>query len=385
MAGSTRALVGRRQESAALAKSVQALAGGTCRFVALQGEPGIGKSRLLEELIERGEQRGHLVLHGRGAELESDLPFGVWVDALDDHVAWLGPDRLERMLSDRVGELAHVLPSAGAGTGAAALPDERFRAHRAVGTLLERIAEPRPVVVVLDDLHWADGASLELLVHLLRRPPRAPVLIAVAFRAGRLPPSVTAALEAAQRDGRLVDLTLAPLSAREVGDLIGGDVAAQVQTELRRMSGGNPFYLLQLARATPAVRRTRDARRRGRAGGGRRGARPRDRRADRVGPSARPWRRGGRRSGGARARGRRRGACPCRSRSRRSTSSWPRTCCRPRTSRAATGSGIRSCGARSTSPPARDGGWAPTRAPPPSWSGAGVRSPRARTTSSAAR
>jgi DNA-binding CsgD family transcriptional regulator len=253
MASSTRALVGRRRESAVLAKAVQALAGGPCRFVALQGEPGIGKSRLLEELIERGEQGGHLVLHGRGAELEQDLPFGVWVDALDDHVAWLGPDRLIRMLGDRVGELARVLPSAGRETGAAALPDERFRAHRAVGALLERIAEPRPVVVVLDDLHWADGASRELLVHLLRRPPRAPVLIAVAFRAGGLPPSVMAALEAAQRGGRLVDLDLGPFTPDEVSDLLGSDVAAQVQSELRRISGGNPFYLLQLARATPAV------------------------------------------------------------------------------------------------------------------------------------
>ena len=253
MAGSTRALVGRRQESAALAKAVQALADGTCRFVALQGEPGIGKTRLLEELTTRAEQRGHLVLHGRGAELECDLPFGVWVDALDDHIAWLGPERLERMLSDRVGELARVLPSAGASNGAAGLPDERFRAHRAVGALLEGIAGHRPVVVVLDDLHWADGASLELLVHLLRRPPRAPLLLAVAFRAGRLPASVTAALEAAHRDGRLGDLRLAPLSTAEAGDLLGEDVAARTRDELRRVSGGNPFYLLQLARAGAVV------------------------------------------------------------------------------------------------------------------------------------
>ena len=82
------------------------------------------------------------MLTGRGAELEQDLPFGVWVDALDDHVAWLGPERLERMLGDRVAELARVLPSVSAGgaTPAPALQDERYRAHRAVRALLEQLA-----------------------------------------------------------------------------------------------------------------------------------------------------------------------------------------------------------------------------------------------------
>src|SRR3954471_9985652 len=253
MASSMSGLVGRRREAGALVDAVDALAGGAGRFVALHGEPGIGQTRLLEELVRRAEQQGHLVLQGRGAELERELPFGVWVDALDDHVAWLGPDRLVRMLGERVGELARVLPSAPG--GAAALPDERFRAHRAVAALLEGISGPRPVVVALDDLHWADGASLELLVHLLRRPPRAPVLIALAFRAGRVPPAVSAALEAADREGRLVELALEPLATGEGRALLGETLAAPVRDELLRVSGGNPVYLLQRARAGPGPAR----------------------------------------------------------------------------------------------------------------------------------
>ena len=136
------------------------------------------------------------MLTGRGAELERDLPFGVWVDALDDHAAWLGPERLKRMLGDRVAELARVLPSVSAGDAAPApaLQDERYRAHRAVRALLERLAATAPVVVLLDDLQWADDSSLELVAHLLRRPPKAPLLVAVGLprrragsrRAGRL-------------------------------------------------------------------------------------------------------------------------------------------------------------------------------------------------------
>ena len=110
-------------------------------------------------------------------------------DALDDHAAWLGSDRLERMLGDRVAELARVLPSVDAGDAAPApaLQDERYRAHRAVRALLEQLAVATPLIVLLDDLQWADDSSLELVAHLLRRPPRAPLLVASAFRAGGLP------------------------------------------------------------------------------------------------------------------------------------------------------------------------------------------------------
>jgi DNA-binding CsgD family transcriptional regulator len=217
-------------------------------FAALRGEPGIGKSRMLEELAERGEEHGYLVLSGRGAELEREMPFGVWVDALDDHVAWLGVDRLRRMLGERLGEVAYVLPSAAdqAGPPAGASATERYRSHRAVRTLLEGLAAARPLVVLLDDLHWADGASLELLGYLLRRPPRAQLLLAMAFRP-LLPPPFLAAVEAADRDGLLIDLQLAPLPIGDVDALLGEELTAPSREQLFALSGGNPFYLLQLA------------------------------------------------------------------------------------------------------------------------------------------
>src|SRR5215218_2481460 len=264
------ALVGRRRELAAVATALQGI-GRDARYVAISGEPGIGKTRMLEELARRGEERGCVVLTGRGAELERDLPFGVWVDALDDHAAWLGPGRLERMLDDRVAELSRVLPSVSA-PGAApapALQDERYRAHRAVRALLEQLAAATPVVVLLDDLQWADDSSLELVAHLLRRPPRAPLLVASAFRVGGLPGAVLGAFEAAERDGRVVDVRLVPLSAAEADALLGDAVPARMREEVYRLSGGNPFYLQALAR------RASDARSAGliaTAGGGATGA-----------------------------------------------------------------------------------------------------------------
>lgn len=131
---------------------------------ALVGEPGIGKSRLLAELAARAEQRGQLVLSGSASELERDLPFSVFVDALDEYVQGLEPRRLEALDDDVSTELGRVFPSLSrfaSGRGAA-FQDERYRSHRAVRELLERLTATKPLVLVLDDLHWADSASVEL-------------------------------------------------------------------------------------------------------------------------------------------------------------------------------------------------------------------------------
>lgn len=235
--------IGRRLELAALEEALGTLRAPRPRWVVVSGEPGIGKTRLLSELAERAAARRHPVYIGRGAELESELPFAIWVDALDDHVATLGERRLEALIGDRVAELARVLPSA-APADAGGLQDERFHAYRAVRALLQRMAMGHPIVLILDDVHWADDASLELIAHLLRRPPPTGMLIALAFRAGQVPNSLLAALEAAGRDGLVTPIELGPLTQAEADALLGGTA----QPALYEQSGGNPFYLEELAR-----------------------------------------------------------------------------------------------------------------------------------------
>ena len=250
------ALVGRRQEMASLVAALDGLRAASTRWVVVSGEPGTGKTRLLAELCAGAEARGYTVLVGRGAEMERELPFAVWVDALDDHVAALGRDRLEALIGDRVAELARVVPSAGAGEGSlGGLQDERFRAHRAVRALLQQMATRHPVVLVLDDVHWADDASFELLAHLLRRPAPARILIALAFREGQVPTALLAALEAAARDSSVTPVRLTPLSPSEADALVGGERPAALRQVMYRQSGGNPFYLQELARAPLRARR----------------------------------------------------------------------------------------------------------------------------------
>jgi predicted ATPase len=168
---SARPTVGREAELEQLEAALDAPAqeGSVC--VALEGEPGIGKTRLLAELRRRAEDRGCLVLAGSATEFERDLPFSVWADALDAYVDSQELSLHEAWDAEAVGELAEVLPSLPRAAGGArrSVADERYRAHRAVRKLLELLAADRPLVVVLDDLHWSDGASLELLGALLRR------------------------------------------------------------------------------------------------------------------------------------------------------------------------------------------------------------------------
>ena len=139
------------------------------RPIELVGEPGIGKTRLLAELARRADERGQIVLCGSASELERDLPFWVFVDALDDYSE--GSSRSasrDSPTSARI-DLAAVLPSLPAPDAVQGIagPDERYRSYRAVRELLELLAHSRPLVLILDDLHWGDPASVELLGALL--------------------------------------------------------------------------------------------------------------------------------------------------------------------------------------------------------------------------
>jgi predicted ATPase len=129
-----------------------------------------------------------------------------------------------------------------------ALQHERHRSHRAVRELLERLAAPTPLVLVLDDVHWADSASVELLGALLRRPPATAVLIALAVRPRQTPKRLSAALERAHREGVLTRIDLGALSLAEARVFLGESVDATKTAALYEESGGNPFYLQQLAR-----------------------------------------------------------------------------------------------------------------------------------------
>ncbi len=249
MGVATAPLVGRAEELALLDGALAELMRGEWKAVELVGEPGIGKTRLLAELATRANLRDQLVLSGFASELERDLPFWVFVNALDDYVRGLDPRRLDLLDVDVRAELAQVFPSLSRLSGQAGAPQhERYRTHRAVRELLERLTAITPLVLILDDVHWADPASVELLGSLLRRPPEAGVLIALAVRPEHQPAALKTELDRAHRTDSLTRLTLRAMTRAEADEFLGPGVDPGTADSLYNESGGNPFYLEQLAR-----------------------------------------------------------------------------------------------------------------------------------------
>ena len=240
--GTAAALVGRAREREELAAALAASRGSPGGILVIEGEPGIGKSRLLLELAQIAAGEGCVVLSARASEFERDLPYALWSDAVDGHLRGLGERRV-RLLGiadpDALAVVAPVLEGQRAGASVV----DRHRAHRALRDLFERLAVTRPLVLCLDDVHWADPASLDALAALVRRPPPAAVLLALAAREGQIPVAVSRALAAAMAEDRAVRIELGPLSSAEASALIGED-----PTAIFSLSGGNPFYLQQLAR-----------------------------------------------------------------------------------------------------------------------------------------
>jgi DNA-binding CsgD family transcriptional regulator len=249
-------LVARDAELERLDGLLDGVSAGVPRIAALIGEPGIGKTRLLSELARRADSRGYVVLEGRSLEFERDLPFSVFVDACDEYLAALDGHAVARIAGEGLAELTGIFPSleslALPGTESR-LVDERYRAHRAVRQLCEGLAMRRPLLLALDDVQWADEASIELLAHLVRRPPAAGVVVALAYRSGRLPVRLAEAVELAAREHRLDQFELRPLNRAEAAVLLER-VDPAVREALIRESGGNPFYLQQLARAPAGAR-----------------------------------------------------------------------------------------------------------------------------------
>jgi ATP/maltotriose-dependent transcriptional regulator MalT len=239
-------LVGRTAELGSLDQALAGLERRRSSVLAVVGEPGMGKTRLLAELVARAEERRHLVLSGSASELEGDLPFWAFVDALDEYVHALEPWRLDALGHESLAELGRVLPSLPAPAPRGA---DRYRTYRAVRQLLEALADPAPLVLVLDDLHWADAGSIELLGSLLRRPPDAGVLIALAVRPRQMPERLASTLDRAEGSQALTRLELGALDRAEAAELLGARIDDADLGALYAGSGGNPFYLQQLCRA----------------------------------------------------------------------------------------------------------------------------------------
>ncbi|MFF9408584.1 ATP-binding protein [Streptomyces anandii] len=246
-------LVGRSAELARLDAVLAALGEpGVPAVVDIAGEPGIGKSRLLAEVCARARRAGLTVLRGRATQYEQQVPFQAFTDALADAAPDTGASADSGApggtVPDAGAVLNGVLHPSGDGPGAVTATAARFGLHQAIGARLGRLGEAG-LVLALDDLHWADPASRELVDHLVRHPARGRVLLLVARRARQTPTSLTAALARGADSGAVLHLTLEPLPEQESVRALAGDLPEEDAHRLYAASEGNPLYLLSLVHA----------------------------------------------------------------------------------------------------------------------------------------
>ncbi|MFG3254299.1 AAA family ATPase [Streptomyces sp. NPDC048172] len=216
-----------------------ALDGGGSAVVDLTGDPGTGKSRLLAEFGVRARARGAVVLGGRATEAGRRHAFQPFADAFAD---------LGSLGHARTGALPpEVLPPEVLGEPSAR---ERFAVCRETAAALARLPRlPRTApgpVLVLDDLHWADGASLELLDHLVRHPVPPPFLLVVARRPRQTPPALASALARGDMTGAVTRIALGPLTRRDCIAGLAGGLPPERAGRIHEEAEGNPLYVLAL-------------------------------------------------------------------------------------------------------------------------------------------
>jgi ATP/maltotriose-dependent transcriptional regulator MalT len=245
-------LVGRTDELAALRSALAAVRDGTPASVLIGGEAGVGKSRLLSEFTAAEQAAGTRVLTGGCLELGPDgLPFAPFTAVLRDLVRELGPDGLAGLLAGgTIRELARLLPELGEPLATVDAGEARARLFEQVLVLLERLAESAPIVLAIEDAHWADPSSRALLAFLIRNQRALDgVLIVVTYRSDELHRThpLRPLIAELDRVDWVQRIDLPRLTRREAGELatrITGRVPDATWTDrLYRRTEGNPLFL----------------------------------------------------------------------------------------------------------------------------------------------
>jgi tetratricopeptide (TPR) repeat protein len=251
--------VGRDGELALLLSGLDDVRAGRARFFALVGDAGIGKTRTVEQFLARAGVPDERVLWGRCPEHHGLPALWPWTQAIGRYVERCEADALARVLGRTATDLGALVPAIGERLGrvdppAPADPTQaRFRVFDGVATFLRRTAESEPIVVVLDDLHWADEGSILLLTFLAPELRRSRVLLLATYRdreMQRLPRLLADVVRVSER------VPLRGLRVEEVADFVREHTDAvprnALVAELHRVSRGNPFFLTELVRMLQA-------------------------------------------------------------------------------------------------------------------------------------
>jgi DNA-binding NarL/FixJ family response regulator len=243
-------LLERERELEAIRRALAQSAQGTGELLMIDGPAGVGKTALLDAAHEAAGDADLLVLRARGAELERAFGFGV-VRQLFDEVLRSGRFDPEPLFTGAARFAAPLLAAEVPGGGATTPPDDPFAARHALYWLLANLAAQRPLAVLVDDAHWADGMSLGVLAHIANRLEGIPTALLVASRSEESLEGLDVLRRQAGAHGTLLHVQpLGAEAAAEVVRLFAPAADDALCREAHVATGGNPFLLAELARAT---------------------------------------------------------------------------------------------------------------------------------------
>ncbi len=252
--------VGRGAETAVLASSWHSATSGEGRLVLVAGEPGIGKTRLVSDHAIGVHAHGGTVLYGSVSE-GLRVPYQPWVESLGHVVEDIGGGFLEAYVAAAGPDLVRLLPRLGArmpGLPAPTRSDgetERYLLMEAVTRFLSALAERNPLLVVLDDLHWADKPTLLLLSHLHRSLADSAVQVVATYRDSEPADDLTECLAQLRREDRVDRVAPAGLRQNDISELLHNASGQQLTPEslqlcqlLERDTAGNPLFVTEALR-----------------------------------------------------------------------------------------------------------------------------------------
>ncbi len=230
-------LIGRDAEMGQLNALLQETRGGHGRTVLLSGEAGVGKSAMIRDFVQKARGLGIRAFTGECTEIDARRPFGPFMDIA--------------RAANRLSSLPVAPPDA------AAAGTDRYRLHSFFTGLLADLSRERPIIIVVEDLHWADEASLELFPHLARKLRGAPLLLIGTYRSDELHRRhpLRAVLSELGRGRLAVDIALRRLSEEEVADFLREAMrldrapTAEFRRAIFATCEGNPLFMEEVLRA----------------------------------------------------------------------------------------------------------------------------------------
>ncbi len=252
--------VGRRREMETLAAALDAAVSGRGQIVMLAGEPGIGKTRIAQELASLAEQRGARVFWGWCYEQEGAPPYWPWVQIIRSYIRVTEPDQLRALTGPGAADIAEVIPDL-----RERFPDlepppvldpnqARFRLFDSITTMFRSAAQTQPLVLVLDDLHWADKPSLLLLEFLALQISDSSLMVVGTYRDAEVSREhpLFETLAQLSRNQSFHRQNLGGLAPADVGEFIlavnGSNASQNLVDAIHSHTEGNPFFMNEVIR-----------------------------------------------------------------------------------------------------------------------------------------